>query len=98
MRILALSHSLPGVTREQMGPHMKAEAARVWELYQAGALREVYFREDGKGAVILLECDSIAEAHSLITSLPLVEKKLIDFDVMGLTPYPGYAALFAEPK
>ena len=83
---------------EQIGPHMRAEAARVWELYQAGVLREIYFREDAKGAVILLECGSMGEAQKLLDSLPLVEKKLIDFDLMGLAPYPGYAKLFAEPK
>jgi hypothetical protein len=98
MRILAVSRNSPGVTMEQILPRLKPEAARVWELYQAGVIREIYFREDGRGAVILLESGNAEEARKHLDSLPLVQEKMISFDVVGLTPYPGYAKLFAEPK
>jgi hypothetical protein len=98
MRILAVSKTSPGVTREQILPHMKSEAARVWELYQAGVIREIYFRDDGPGAVILLESGNAEEARKHLDSLPLVQRKMISFEVVGLTPYPGYAKLFAGPK
>jgi hypothetical protein len=37
MKILALEQEIPGVTGDQFKPHLRAEAARIWELYQAGA-------------------------------------------------------------
>ena len=46
MKILAIGKDVPGITDEQFTPHLKSEAARVWELYQSGILREIYFRAD----------------------------------------------------
>ncbi|MBP8974465.1 MAG: hypothetical protein KBH93_11365 [Anaerolineae bacterium] len=37
MKVLALEIETPGSTAEQFGPHLKAEARRVWELYQVRA-------------------------------------------------------------
>ena len=39
MKILAIEHEKAGVTPEEIRPHLKAEAARVWELYLAGVIR-----------------------------------------------------------
>lgn len=45
MKILAIEHELPGAEPDQFTPQLKqAEAARVWELFQADFIREVYFR------------------------------------------------------
>jgi hypothetical protein len=41
MKILALEKEIPGVTGDQFQPHLRAEAARVWELLQASVLREI---------------------------------------------------------
>jgi hypothetical protein len=34
MKILAMETEIDGVKPEQFTPHLKAEAARLWELYQ----------------------------------------------------------------
>jgi hypothetical protein len=52
MKILALEKEVRGVTEEQFAPHLKAEAPRVWELYQRGVVREMYFRQDRSEAVL----------------------------------------------
>jgi muconolactone delta-isomerase len=96
MKILALETEIPGVSGEAFRPHLKAEAARVWELYQAGVLREMYFRQDRHSAVLLLECADVAEAHATLETLPLVKEGLIAFEVIPLAPYPGFARLFAQ--
>ena len=97
MKILALEQELPGITAEQFGPHLRAEAACVWELYQAGALRELYFRQDRSDAVLMLECADVAEAQAVLSTLPLVKAGLITFELIPLKPYPGFARLFEPP-
>lgn len=96
MKILAIEKEIPGLTAEHFKPHAKAEAAQVWELYQAGILRELYFRQDRTEAVLMLECANVDEANEILNTLPLVKEGLITFEVIPLGPYPGFARLFAE--
>jgi len=95
MKILAIEKEMPGVAAEQFEPHLKAEALRVWKLYQAGVLRELYFRADRPDAVLVLECADVEAARHTLDTLPLVKKGLIAFDLIPLRPYPGLARLFA---
>jgi muconolactone delta-isomerase len=95
MKILAIEHEVPGIPAERFQPHLRAEAARVWELYQAGILREIYFRQDQSTAVLILECASVEEAEQMLGTLPLVQERLITFEVIPLQPYPGWSRLFA---
>ena len=96
MKILALEQEIPGIPPEAFPAHLKAEAARAWELYQSGELREIYFRQDWPGAVLVLECSSLEEARQVLDSLPLVKEGLITFAVIPLKAYPGFARLFEE--
>ena len=97
MKILAMEKEIPGVTAERFTSHLKkAEAARVWELYQAGVFRDLYFRQDRSDAVLVLECADVAEANQVLNALPLVKEGLIAFDVIALIPYPGFSRLFTE--
>lgn len=96
MKILAMEVEAAGIKPEQYGPHLKAEARRVWELYQAGTIRELYFRADRSEAVLILECADVHEAQQTLESLPLVQAGLISFEVIPLVPYPGFARLFGE--
>jgi hypothetical protein len=41
-----------------------------------------------------IECTDIAAARAVLGSLPLVAADLIDFDLIPLAPYPGFARLF----
>jgi hypothetical protein len=95
MKILALEKEIPGVTADQFPPHLQAEARRVWELYKAGIIREMYFRQEKTEAVLILECADAAEARQALETLPLVLEKLIDFEIISLVPYPGFARLFS---
>lgn len=97
MKILAIEKELPGagVASEKFNLHAKAEALRVWKFYQSGVIRELYFRQDRHEAVLILECRDLAEAESLLNTLPLVKEKLIAIDLIPLAPYPGFARLFS---
>lgn len=94
MKILAISHDLPGVPEDAFGPHLVDEAARLWELYQGGAVREPYFCDARGYAVLMLECPDVEAARRVLDSLPLVREKLIEFDFFQLDAYPGFARLF----
>jgi len=94
MKILALECELPGASIEQFKRHSKSEAARAWELYQAGVLRELYFRADRRTAVLILECKDTEEASQILDTLPFVEAGLIKFEIIPLVPYDGFERLF----
>jgi hypothetical protein len=96
MKILALELEMPGHTSGDFALHLKAEAERVWALYQEGVIRELYFRADRGEAVLVLECTSLDEARAALDALPLVRAGLIDFELIPLRPYPGFARLFVE--
>lgn len=96
MKILAIEKEAESIPAERFQPHLKAEAARVWELYQAGTIRELYFRQDAHSAVLILECRDREEAAAALATLPLVQAGLITFDIIPLTAYPGFSRLFAN--
>ncbi len=98
MKILAIEKEVPGVADGSFAPHLKAEAARAWELHQAGVIRELYFRADWPGAVLMLECAGVEEAAGVLSTLPLVKAGFIAFDVIPLKAYPGFSRLFAEEE
>lgn len=93
MKIIALERELP-VDTPSSPALLREEAARVWELYLSGILREIHFRADSPLAVLVLECPGPEIAQEAINSLPLVRKGRIAFDIVPLAPYPGLARLF----
>ena len=96
MKILAMEIEVAGINPEKFQIHLKAEARHVWELYQSGMIRELYFRADRSEAVLMLECTDVNEAQQILQSLPLVQAGLIAFEIIPLIPYSGFARLFGE--
>jgi hypothetical protein len=96
MKILALEREQPGVTAQDVQPHLTAEALQAWKWYRIGVIREWYFRADRHTAVLVLECRDEHEARDILGTLPLVEAGLITFDILPLQPYDGFSRLFAE--
>jgi len=96
MKILALEMEVANATESDFRPHLKAEAAKVWELCLAGVIREIYFQENVRTAVLILECGSREEAQEILRTLPLVKEGLITFEVVPLIPYTGFSRLFAS--
>lgn len=94
MKFLAIERETPGAAPDRFQPLLEAEAVRVWELYQSGLIRELYFRADRSEAVLVLECASLEDAQQTLASLPLVREGLIDFEIIPLIPYPGFRRLF----
>ena len=94
MKILALEHERAGATGPDFAPHLRDEARHVWELQQRGLVREIYCRPDQHTAVLVLECADLEAGRRLLAEFPLVRQGLIQFEVIPLEPYPGFARLF----
>jgi hypothetical protein len=95
MRILAIERPVAGVADERFTPEIAAaEARRAWQLHQADVIRELYFHAGRPTAVLVLECSALAEADAVLASLPMVSAGLIEFEVIPLRAYPGFARLF----
>lgn len=95
MKILALEKDVPGIPDNAFTDDvLKQEAERAWELHQAGVIRDLYFRADRDAAVLVLECEDVTQAQAVLSTLPLVEKGLIDFELIPLTAYSGFQRLF----
>src|SRR5215469_7154299 len=84
--IFALLTAKPGVTREQVMAIMPAEIRATVQLYLEGKIREWYAREDGKGGIFLLNADDVAEAESIMESLPLAKENLLDHEYIPVSP------------
>jgi hypothetical protein len=96
MKILALEKEAAQTQASDFQPYLAEEEAKVYELYQAGVIRELYFHLTDHTAVLMLECANVDEARGVLDSLPLVEAGLITFDVIPLVPYPGFRRLFKQ--
>jgi muconolactone delta-isomerase len=96
MKFLAMEKEIPGIKPEQFEHYLILEARTVWDLYQEGIIRELYFRQDHTEAVLILESSSIDEAHRELNKLPLVQAGLISFEIIPLIPYTGFSRLFVK--
>jgi hypothetical protein len=84
--IFALLTAKPGVTRERVMTIMPAEIRATVQLYLEGKIREWYARADGKGAVFLLNARDVAEASSIMESLPLAKEDILDHEYIPVGP------------
>lgn len=95
MKILAIEQELKGESVVGMQELLKAEADKVWQLYERGIIREAYFHAEHHVAVFMLECSGVQEARQELQTLPLVQAGMIEFDILPLVPYDGWARLFS---
>ena len=84
--VFALLKAKPGVTREQVMAIMPAEIRATVQLYLEGKIREWYAREDGRGAIFLLNARDLAEASSIMESLPLAKENILDHEYIPVGP------------
>ena len=84
--VFALLKAKPGVTRERVMAIMPAEIRATVQLYLDGKIREWYAREDGRGGVFLLNTRDVAEAISIMESLPLAKEDMLDHENIPVGP------------
>ena len=95
MKILTIEFEREPVAWKEIDPALlKAEARHIFDLQQAGLIRQIHFTADTKRAVIEWEADTLDEVKTEINSFPLVQAGLIDFEYFPLAPYTGFNRLF----
>ena len=71
---------------------LESEVAQARALYAEGFIRQIWHRADMPGACLLLEADSEQQAREKLNTLPLYGAGMIDFTIIPLKPYAGFAA------
>jgi hypothetical protein len=94
MKILALEKELDNTRTIDFRKNAKAEARALWQLYLKEIVREFYFRKEKNLAVLVLEVKNKRTAKRVLSELPFVSKKLIEFELIPLKSYPGFKRLF----
>ena len=84
--VFALLTAKPDVKREQVMAVMPAEIRATVQLYLDGKIREWYAREDGTGAIFLLNARDLDEAKSILESLPLAKENMLDHEYIPVGP------------
>jgi hypothetical protein len=85
-----------GVTRQQILSAMPAEVRATVKLYLDGAIRQWYSRSDGKGAIFVIDAQTVEEAHAVIDAMPLSKEHLVDHEYIPVGPLMPLAALIAR--
>ena len=76
----------PGVTLDQIMKVMPAEIRATVALYLDGKIQQWFTRGDGRGVIFILDCTDVAEARSLMESLPLSKENLMDEQFIPVGP------------
>ncbi|GFM34493.1 hypothetical protein LN040_05340 [Desulfovibrio subterraneus] len=98
MKILALDRVLETATPEGIKGNFMKEVNQMVKLYLADVVREIYFRQDRSGTVLIMEAATLEDARNMIDTLPLVKSKMIDFDLIPLGPFMPLALLLDEEE
>ena len=94
MQIIALEHERRSFAEMESDSVLRAEARTLWALQQQGFVRAAYFRGDRREAVLVLEAQNVGECEAQLSRLPLVQGGYIQFELIPLVPYDGFARLF----
>ena len=86
-RVLAIGHLVGAAADPQaVRAIMPSEVRDTVNLYLAGKLDQWFVRQDTNGVVFLLNATSVAEAREMLSKLPLVQAKRMEFDLIPLGP------------
>jgi hypothetical protein len=94
IQFLVITSDAPGANWEGKDEILRNEARHVWRLQQRGIVRNIWFTDPGRDAVLLLECDGAETARTALKDLPLVRSGLLAYTILALTAYDGYERLF----
>lgn len=92
MQYLVQTSDAPDVDWAEHSSTLRAEAARAYQLWKDGTIRQLWFNEAGD-AVLLLECDSKKHAKRLLATLPLIKRRLLTYTLTELKVYAGFERL-----
>ncbi len=93
MKFIAIEREVKSISTSHTANIYKSEAEHIYSLYEKDIVREIFFTEENC-AVIIMECDTIDNVRQIISTLPLVQAGMIEFEIHSLLPYRGFRRLF----
>jgi hypothetical protein len=96
-KVLAIGTWTAKATPETRPAIMPAEARDTMRLLLAGKIDQWYAKNDGSGAVFLMNVTNPAEAHALLEKLPLGQANMMTFELIPVGPLWPLGLLLGEP-
>jgi hypothetical protein len=96
-RVLAIGTWTAKATPETIPTVMPSEARDTMRLLLAGKIDQWFAKNDGSGAVFLMNVTDPAEAHALLEKLPLGQANMMTFQLIPLGPLWPLGLLLGEP-
>jgi hypothetical protein len=96
-RVLAIGTWTAKATPETIPAVMPSEARDTMRLLLAGKIDQWFAKNDGSGAVFLMNVTDPAEAHALLEKLPLGQANMMTFQLIPLGPLWPLGLLLGEP-
>jgi hypothetical protein len=75
-------------------PLLKEEIETGWKLVKGDHIRELYWRKDEMGSVVVLEANNLDEAKRIVNGLPFAKKGYISFTVIPVGYFEPYEAVY----
>jgi hypothetical protein len=80
----------------RIAANLRRKTGTYFNKFLDGKIEQMWARQDQKGPVFLMNVTSVAEAHSLLEKLPLGQAKLMEFELVELTPLTPLHMLLTE--
>jgi hypothetical protein len=96
-KVLAIGTWTAKATPETRPPIMPSEARETMRLMLAGKIDQWFAKNDGSGAVFLMNVADPAEAHALLENLPLGKADMMRFELIPVGPLWPLGLLMGEP-
>jgi hypothetical protein len=78
---------------DKIAPLLEPEAKMALQMVARDFVREIYSRQDGQGAVVVVEAESLEAAQAELGKLPLVAANLLRLDFYPVQAYRAIAAM-----
>lgn len=92
-KVLAVLRPSATFDPAQLQALVAEETQAVWALWKAGVVREPYLRDDGPGAVLVMEAADSAQAQAILAELPFVKAGALSAECMTVAVFSGWEAL-----
>jgi hypothetical protein len=96
-RVFAIGTWTAKATPETIPPIMPSEARDTMRLMLAGKIDQWFAKNDGSGAVFLMNVTDPAEAHALLEKLPLGQADMMTFQLIPVGPLWPLGLMLGEP-
>lgn len=96
MKIFAVDRILPTATEEKIRGVVIKEALHIWMLNTKDIVREMYFRKDRPGVLLVLEAADAQEAKRILNTFPMVAAGVIDFDIIPVGYFVPFGTLIDQ--